>query len=365
MTVKFFKNYLLYFFLFLTISFYAQNEVEKTNEIIKKISKKDTVKKESKLLPLVVPITEPAVGFGVIGGVMYNITKKDPNEKADMVAGIAGVTTNGTWLAGGGYLGYWKQDRIRFTGFTGYGNIIMDYYGLGNDNPIQFDQEAFFLSQELLFRLGSSNFFIGGKYQLSTIYVDPNFFPERSIDLDDLFKTVNSGISIVTEFDNLNHFLSPTEGYKIELSYDQNLEVLGSRRNWGTLNLNVNMYWPVNEWWVPGLRFESHVATGTPPFYAYPYVNLRGIAALRYQGKTSLVVETEHLFNLAKRWGVVGFTGIGTAIKSIEDRENEVVWNAGSGVRFLASRSMGVKIGIDIAKGPEEWAYYFTIGSAW
>ena len=365
MTLKYFKTISFLLSVLFTLSLSSQNEVEKTNDLIKKFSKKDTVKRKSKLLPLAIPITEPAVGFGIIGGVTHNITKKDSLEKPDMVAGIAGITTNSTWLVGGGYLGYWKQDNLRFTGFTGYGNIIMDYYGLGSENPIQFDQEAFFLSQELLFRLGESNFFIGGKYQLSTIYINPSFFPERSIDLDDLFKTVNSGVSIVTEFDNLNHFLSPTEGYKIELSYDQNLEVLGSRRDWGTLNLNINMYWPVNEWWVPALRIESHVATGTPPFYAYPYVSLRGIPALRYQGKTSLVVETEQLINFAPRWGVVGFTGIGTAIKSVEQNDNEVVWNAGSGIRFLASRSMGVKLGVDIAKGPEEWAYYFTVGSAW
>lgn len=351
--------------IFSTFSLFSQNEVEKTNDLIKKFSKKDTVKKSSKLLPLAIPITEPAVGFGIIGGVMYNIIKKDSLQKPDMLAGIAGITTNGTWMAGGGYLGYWNEDSIRFTGFTGYGNIIMDYYGLGSEHPIQFDQEAFFLSQQLMFRLGESNFFLGGKYQLSTIYINQDYFPERVVDLDDLFKTVNSGVSIITEFDNLNHFLSPTKGYKIELSYDQNLEVIGSRKNWGTFNLNINMYLPVNDWWIPAFRIESHVATGSPPFYAYPYVSLRGIPALRYQGKTSLVVETEQLFNIAERWGVVGFTGIGTAVKSVEDDNNEIVWNAGSGIRFLASRSMGVKVGMDVARGPEEWAYYFTVGSAW
>lgn len=343
----------------------AQNDVEKTNDLINNFSKEDSIKEKSEILPLVIPITEPAIGLGIIGGVMYYVPKKDASQKSDMLAGIAGLTTNNTWIVGGAYLGFWNQDKIRYRGFTGYGNIIMDYYGLGPERPIQFNQDAFFLSQELGFRIGKSNFFLGGKYQLSTIYIQPNIFPKGSIDLGDLLKTVNSGISAIAEFDNLNHFISPTKGYKLHLSYDQNLEALGSGKNWGTLNLDINMYLPINEWWIPAFRIESHVSTGSPPFYAYPYVSLRGIPALRYQGDATLVLETEQLFNVAKRWGIVGFTGLGTALSSVKDNDNEVVWNAGSGIRFLASRSMGVKIGMDVARGPEDWAYYFTIGSSW
>lgn len=286
-----------------------------------------------------------------------------------MIVGAAAITTNGTWFAGGGYQGFWKNDNLRYTGFAGYGRVIMDYYGLGSDMPLQFEQDVFVFMQQMNFRMGSSDFFIGGKYMLSKIYI-PIEFPEEDQAIQDNYEEdlelINSGLSIVTELDRLNHFLSPTDGYKIHLSYDQNMELLGSDRNWGTFNAYGHFYYPINDWWIHAFRFESHLSTGSPPFYAYPYVSLRGIPALRYQGEYTAVVETEQYINIAKRWGVVGFAGLGSAFKSLEDRDNnEVVWNAGTGLRFLASRSMGVKIGVDVARGPEDWALYFTVGSSW
>ncbi len=91
-----------------------------------------------------------------------------------------------------------------------------------------------------------------------------------------------------------------------------------------------------------------------------------GVPALRYQGRLTLVAETEQLFNFAKRWDAVAFTGIGAAFKSLDDPVNEdIVWNVGVGARFLTSESLGVKIGADIARGPEDYAFYISIGSAW
>jgi hypothetical protein len=54
----------------------------------------------------------------------------------------------------------------------------MDYYGLGADNPVQFEQNVFMFLQQMNFRIGDSDFFLGGKYQLSQIKI-----PEKRADL--------------------------------------------------------------------------------------------------------------------------------------------------------------------------------------
>jgi hypothetical protein len=282
-----------------------------------------------------------------------------------MIGGAAGITTNGTWFAGGGYSGYWKNDKIRYLGISGYGSITMDYYGLGPEKPITFDQDVFFFSQQMLFRLGNSGFFLGGKYNLSKITVPGKIEETRKINPEDL-EFWNSGISFISEFDNLNNSLSPSKGFKIHLSYDQYLELIGSDRDWGILKFYAHMYFPVNDKWTSAFRAESKVSSGRPPFYAYPYVYLRGIPALRYQGKFTILAETQQTYNFLPRWGAVGFTGIGTSFKSVEDFDNnEIVWNAGGGVRYLLMKDLGLKIGADAARGPEDWAFYIIIGSAW
>jgi len=324
------------------------------------------LKKKSKILPIAIPITEPAVGYGLIAGGLLFLPKNDSLQKSDIVAGAGSLTTNSTWFAGGGYLGFWKNDNIRYTGFSGYGQITLDYYGFGSEKPVTFEQNAFIFMQQLTFRIGKSDFFLGAKYQLSkiTIPIDQNI-NTSDFDSEDL-ELWNSGIGFISEYDKLNNFLSPTKGIKFHLSYNQNLEALGSEKDWGLLNFYTHAYFPVNEKWIPALRVETNLISGDPPFYSYPYVNLRGIPALRYQGKFSIVVETEQLYNISSRWGIVGFTGFGAAIDSVDEKiKNELVYNLGTGVRYLALKDLGLKIGADIAKGPEDFAFYMSVGSAW
>ncbi len=347
---------------------YSQNQttlpIDKFGEIDGENQKK--LKKKKKILPIVVPITEPAVGYGLIGGGMLFLPKNDSLQKSDIVVGAAGITTNGTWFAGGGYLGFWKNDKIRYTGFLGYGQITLDYYGFGSENPITFDQNVFMFMQQMLFGISDSDFYVGGKYQLSKITIPT----DDKIDTEDFnsddFALWNSGVAIIGEYDNLNNFLSPTKGIKFHLSYNQNLEVLGSQRDWGLLNFYTHAYFPVNEKWIPAFRVETNLISGSPPFYAYPYVSLRGIPALRYQGKFAVVFETEQLYNLTPKWGVVGFTGFGAAIDSVDEKiKNELVYNYGAGIRYLVLKDLGLKIGADLARGPEDWAFYMSVGSAW
>ena len=177
------------------------------------------------------------------------------------------------------------------------------------------------------------------------------------------FDLWNSGVSLITEFEKLNNILSPTKGVRIHASYDQNLEFLGSDRNWGKFNIFSLLYIPVNEKWVSGFRAESLIATGDIPFYAKPFVYLRGVPALRYQGDYTILAETEQLYNITPRWGILGFTGIGAAFNN--SKSEELVWNAGGGFRYLISRLFGLKMGMDVARGPEDWAVYMVFGSSW
>jgi hypothetical protein len=63
------------------------------------------------------------------------------------------------------------------------------------------------------------------------------------------------------------------------------------------------------------------------------------------------------------RWGVVGFVGYGQTFS--ENADGNQAWNAGGGFRYLLARMFGLKMGIDVAFGPEDWAVYMVIGTAW
>jgi hypothetical protein len=125
-------------------------------------------------LPVPVIITEPAIGYGGgLAGVYFHDKLGAQKGTPPSVSAIVGAATeNGTWFVGGGHMGIWAQDNIRYTGGLGAGLVKMDYYGLsgfdgrGRNQGVQFETEAMFFTQELQFRLLKSDFFAGIGYSL-------------------------------------------------------------------------------------------------------------------------------------------------------------------------------------------------------
>ncbi len=66
------------------------------------------------------------------------------------------------------------------------------------------------------------------------------------------------------------------------------------------------------------------------------------------------------------RWRVLGFYGLGhteTSHKFSNVSQDKSAW--GGGFSYYLSRMFGIHAGIDIARGPEDTAWYITIGNAW
>jgi hypothetical protein len=329
-------------------------------------------------IPIVSPITEPAVGYGAAGAGVFFVPKKPTgnNKKfnmPDVVAFGGGYTQNRTWFAGLGYFGFWKKDHIRYRGAGGYGDVKLKYFGRGdgflNEHPANFTIRAYGLVQQAVFRIGESRFMLGGKYIFSKTKVIA--FDDSKLPWVDPreFNLTNSGAGVIGEFENFDNIFSPVKGFRINVTYNQYLELLGSDRDFGRLSTFVICYFPVlSQRWVSGFRTEFQMATGDPPFYAYPFLILRGIPAMRYQGKYTLLGETEQLVMLTRRWGIVGFAGLGGTFNNNLDGLNldgVKAWNAGAGFRYLLARVFGLKMGIDVARGPEDWAFYIVFGSGW
>ncbi|NOR76781.1 MAG: BamA/TamA family outer membrane protein [Draconibacterium sp.] len=326
-------------------------------------------------LPIISPITEPAVGYGAAAAGIFFIPKKksdDKKFKMPDVTGIAGgLTENGTWFIGGGYVGFWNDDRIRYRGVFGYGDIKLTYYGTADkinfDYAVKFNMKSYFLLQQALLRIGDSKFLLGGKYQfMKTKTSFLNDIDRPDINPLDLEMT-NSGVGFIAEYENFDNLFSPTKGLRVNVTYDQYLKFLGSDRDFGRLLLFANYYQPVvKNRWIAGFRNESQMSTGDAPFYMQPFISLRGVPAMRYQGSMTSLIETEQEFMLTKRWSVVGFGGYGLAFNSFDNiGEGTPAWNAGTGFRYIIARLFGLKMGMDIARGPEQWAMYIVVGTSW
>jgi len=125
-------------------------------------------------------------------------------------------------------------------------------------------------------------------------------------------------------------------------------------------------YFPASSKIMVGLRYGSNYSLGDVPFYARPIVQMRGVPAMKYQDKNTTVMETEVSFDIAKRWSLIGFAGIGNAYSSISEFENgKSVRTVGTGFRYLLARKFGAKMGMDFAASQDDFAFYFVFGSSW
>ncbi len=130
--------------------------------------------------------------------------------------------------------------------------------------------------------------------------------------------------------------------------------------------LGAYQYFPVGDYSSVGFRVEWDRIDGDAPFFAYPFVDLRGIRALRYQGDDVFTGEVEYLWGVTPRWTIALFGGVGHAsgVDELGD-SSDTVGAGGIGLRYRLARQLGLQGGFDIARGPEETAFYITVGSAW
>jgi hypothetical protein len=318
-------------------------------------------------VPLVAPITEPAVGYGAAAGLVFLHGKPAPDGAPDgerrvppgISVAFGMATESGSWGAGGGHLGHWFGGNVRYLGGAAYTSLELEAFV--GDQRVDFRIDALPLVQDLTFRLPGTDLFAGARYVLADTDVTIHGDPAAGVPPRDLSATL-SGIGPVLRWDSRDTIFSPSAGTRVEASVSWMVPWLGSDLEFWRARVAQVSYAPLAPWLVSGLRLELQFSGGETPFWARPYVALRGVPALRYQGEHVAVIETEQRVDVTRRWSGVAFGGAGLASSP---GQLQWAWNAGGGFRYLLARGFGLRTGIDVARGPEEWAFYVVAGNGW
>ena len=330
-------------------------------------------------LPVPIIISEPAVDNGLgVAAIFFHEPDADAPPPAegefilpDISAAAGAVTGNGSWFVGGGHFNTWKQDTRRYTGMVGFADINLDFFGLPELPPIPggkigFNAKGFFTDHELLFRLGETDWFLGGdfRYLTSDVTLDLNtgIPPIDNLGSED---TV-SGLGLVASYEKLNSTFTPSEGFSAEFTYRVNNDIFGSDFDYEEFNWELRQYFLLGEKWSLAWRFDGATTSGDAPFYLDPFIEIQGIPAMRYQGSAAATAEVRGGYNFTPRWSAVAFVGAGRAADSFSDLGSATTRSAyGAGFRYLIAKLLNMKVGIDVARGPEETVVYLVTGTAW
>ena len=329
------------------------------------------------ILPVPVPITEPAVGYGAAlalvlihgGGLAgtkdapLGVTGKPVPPDVSALAGAA--TENGTWMVAAAHVGYWGGDRWRYTGVVGRMSPKLDTYD-AEGRAYGFNLDGWVVFQELKRRIGLSNLFLGARF----VWMDSTTSFTSGIAPPDVprpeFGSRDSGLGAVAEFDSRDNTFTPSRGVQLKASGTFYGSYLGGDHDYQRYTADGLFFWDVDPRLVLSTRMRTQAVGGDAPFYARPFVRLRGIPTMRYQGETAVSLDGEARWGLTKRWWLVAFAGAGwTDAGSARALVDQSVHAGGFGFRYLVARRLGLQTGIDVAKGPEQWALYVVFGSSW
>lgn len=214
--------------------------------------------------------------------------------------------------------------------------------------------------------MADTDVFVGGKFT----YFDAKStfdFSRIPIEIDEWelnFKNV--GLGFVFKYDSRDNIFTPNHGVSTDISVMfYNGEGLGKRTREYQLTDAKNLwYWEMMPNLIMGWRLEANLSSGDVPFYTLPYINLRGIPVNRYQGSHVLTTEIEARYQITDRWALVPFVGVGATADALNEFDSsEGRWAGGVGINYLIARKMRLQYGVDISRGPEDWAIYFRVGS--
>jgi len=357
---------------------FGQEKVSFKDSLDHKFDVSDWVLTANGFIPIPVIITEPALGG--IGGALFTIfvdvntpyrdtingelvtTRAKPN-----LYGVGGAyTANGTWAFAGVSIGTIKKYRLNYRLISAYADVNLEFFRElenGDEHSFEFNLHTFPVFGQLVKHFKGRSWYTGLNYLFLNTKIqqsNPEFHSA---------KEVNSNVSrlgVMLEYDTRDNVFTPDKGFRWNSVFGVADDALGSDYDYTSLNSAAFYYLPISKRIISGFRAEYQQMWGDPPFYLLPFINMRGIPVARYQGTITALAETEWRWDLTPRVSLVTFGGAGKAIPE-ESSFEESKWrySGGAGTRYLIARKLKLRGGIDVARGPEQWAYYIVFGTTW
>jgi outer membrane protein assembly factor BamA len=200
----------------------------------------------------------------------------------------------------------------------------------------------------------------------TTTYGFPGASGEDSISISNL-----NNIGYVVSNDTRDHVQYPTRGMFANFKNQFYRDWIGSDYEFERYIVTYNQFFKLNkksEKQILAVRATFNVAAGDVPFEGQTVVggdDIRGYSQGRYRADQVYTLQAEYRWNFYKRWGMVAFAGLASAVENLADiPDNELLPGVGAGLRFKMLPSEKINIGIDGGLGKDDYSITFRIGES-
>ncbi len=294
------RFFLILAFFFLHVNLFASDKVSYFDKNDSMLDLSEHLLQAYGFMPIPVLITEPAVGYGggvalvylhdkIAGKKTASGRRIPPSISAVMFAAIQ----NGTKVAGAAHIGYWLEDTMRTTTYVGSPNVFIDIYK--ENIAIEMNLKGLFFYQDATFRISESNFFLGGSYMY--------FGADTTFDFEDIENDFGgedtvSCVGLIAQYDSRDNHLSPNRGMLLNFKANIYSDTLGSDYSFENYKINATFYNPLTS----KINLDFNLIAP----YLYPFISMRGIPMMRYQGENIVSLETQFSYQFDSRWRGLG-----------------------------------------------------------
>ena len=334
------------------------------NQVSERDTSKQTIWKKHNVKFAAIPIInyDPSLelNMAALVNAFFRVNPADTISPLSMAGAMVGYTTNESWYWALYTKMYFNEDNYRLTLAYGDASVNFQYYDAGYGGFIDFNSLHDLFIVELQRRV-YKRWYLGAKYfnqKIMTTY-DMDGMPTEPE------KQNMTHLGFVISHDTRDFIYNPNGGDYLNFKTGHYRDAWGSAYEFDKYEFDFTKFFGINEKEVIAARLTALIATGDVPFegqYVVGRDDIRGYTNGKHRADQVYNIQGEYRWNFYKKWGMVGFAGVATAVNSPGDiKFKDLLPGAGVGLRYMAIPSEKINIGVDVAVGQDDWGLYFRI----
>src|SRR6478735_73923 len=298
-------------------------------------------KKESSIaaIPMINYNRTQGVIVGALVSKYYRLNNKDTISPSSNTGFFGMYTGQKSYVAMGFSKLYFAEDRWRITAAVGTMDINFQYYledpAASTGNFYDYSTKANLLVLQLqrnIFKrvyFGPTTSFI----KSTTTFAFPDVSGNDSVSIS----TLNNIGYIITN-DTRDHVQNPTRGMFLNFKNQFYRSWAGSDFKFERFLVTYNQFFKLDDTKILAARASLNIASGNVPFEGQSVVggdDIRGYSQGKYRNDQVYAVQAEYRWNFYKRFGLVAFAGLASAVEHVADiPDNELLPGVGAGLRW-------------------------------
>lgn len=323
----------------------------------------DAGDKESPWLLTPLVSSEPKLG-ATLGGLGAYLKRFDPGSTQSMMGLYGTYSDTESWVLAAFADIYLNDNKHKIMAGAVSGEINNDYddfLGLGLPARTTDDLKAYFLRYSYQVR---PNWYLGGQAISSNYAIGADGALGAFLELIGLTGFDSVGIGAVAEYDTRDRQRDPSSGNKFAANNIAYRESLGGAESFDVLHAEYQHYVQPLERMVLAMQVKGRW-TKDAPLGGYSSAGLRGYVVGNYIARNWSHVDFDARYMVGRRWGVVGFAGVGCLYGG--DRScsysDDIYPSVGGGFMYKLKQEAGIVIRAEAAFGKDDnQGFYLRLG---